>query len=206
MADLAIRTMWWNGGRVARNGDRANGNNPLAYVGIVLLITAPIIAKAMQATISRRTRDARRRQRLPAHPVPARADLGARETEGRHDGDAFRVHRYGTLVDRAAHEWRRRRRQAGRHPPNVRHPPSARRAHRPPERTLMKRIRPAPPSPPFALVAAACGGGGDETPTRRDHVDLLDDHHDRQATTTTSSSTSTTSTTGAADDPSAAHR
>jgi len=53
IADLAIRTMWWNGGRVARSGDRADGNNPLAYVGIVLLITAPIIAKIMQATISR---------------------------------------------------------------------------------------------------------------------------------------------------------
>ena len=53
IADMAIRTMWWNGGRVARTGDRANGSNPLAYVGIVLLITAPIIAKIMQATISR---------------------------------------------------------------------------------------------------------------------------------------------------------
>jgi heat shock protein HtpX len=54
MADLAIRTMWWNGGRVARRGDQANGNNPLAYIGIALLILAPIIAKIMQATISRR--------------------------------------------------------------------------------------------------------------------------------------------------------
>ena len=53
MADLAIRMMWWNGGRVARRGDQADGNNPLAYVGIVLLIVSPIIAKIMQATISR---------------------------------------------------------------------------------------------------------------------------------------------------------
>jgi heat shock protein HtpX len=53
MADLAIRTMWWNGGRVARRGDQANGSNPLAYAGIVLLIVSPIIAKIMQATISR---------------------------------------------------------------------------------------------------------------------------------------------------------
>ena len=53
MADLAIRMMWWNGGRVARRGDQPDGNNPLAYVGIVLLIVAPIIAKIMQATISR---------------------------------------------------------------------------------------------------------------------------------------------------------
>jgi heat shock protein HtpX len=53
MADLAIRMMWWNGGRVTRRGDQPGGNNPLAYVGIVLLVVSPIIAKIMQATISR---------------------------------------------------------------------------------------------------------------------------------------------------------
>jgi len=54
MTDMAIRTMWWNGGRVARNGDRDSGTNPLAYVGIILLVAAPIVAKLMQATISRK--------------------------------------------------------------------------------------------------------------------------------------------------------
>jgi heat shock protein HtpX len=54
MTDLAIRMMWWNGGRVPRRGDHSNHNNPLAFVGFALLILAPIIAKAMQATISRR--------------------------------------------------------------------------------------------------------------------------------------------------------
>ncbi len=54
LADMAIRMMWWNGGRVARSGDRSNHSNPLALVGFALLILAPIIAKAMQATISRR--------------------------------------------------------------------------------------------------------------------------------------------------------
>ena len=53
MADIGVRTMWWNGGRISRGGDRQNGNNPLAYVGFLLLIMAPIVAKAMQATISR---------------------------------------------------------------------------------------------------------------------------------------------------------
>jgi len=53
VTDLAIRMMWWNGGRVPRAGDHGNSNNPLAFVGFVLLIVAPIIAKAMQATISR---------------------------------------------------------------------------------------------------------------------------------------------------------
>lgn len=54
LADGAIRLMWWNGGRVSRRGDQGNGNNPLAYLGFALLILAPIIAKVMQAAISRR--------------------------------------------------------------------------------------------------------------------------------------------------------
>jgi heat shock protein HtpX len=54
ITDIAIRTMWWNGGRVARSGDHANRNNPLAFVGLALLIIAPLVARAMQAAISRR--------------------------------------------------------------------------------------------------------------------------------------------------------
>ena len=53
LADGAIRLMWWNGGRVSRSGDRNNGSNPLAFLGFALLIVAPIIAKVMQASISR---------------------------------------------------------------------------------------------------------------------------------------------------------
>ena len=53
MTDLAIRMMWWNGGRTSREGDRSNGSNPLALFGFLLLILAPIIAKAMQAAVSR---------------------------------------------------------------------------------------------------------------------------------------------------------
>jgi len=54
MTDLAIRMMWWNGGRTSREGDRSNGSNPLALFGFLLLILAPIIAKAMQAAVSRK--------------------------------------------------------------------------------------------------------------------------------------------------------
>ena len=54
VTDLAIRMMWWNGGRRSREGDRSNGSNPFALIGFVLLILAPIIAKAMQASVSRR--------------------------------------------------------------------------------------------------------------------------------------------------------
>ena len=54
ITDLAIRMMWWNGGRERRDGDHGDSGNPLAIIGFVLLILAPIIARAMQATISRR--------------------------------------------------------------------------------------------------------------------------------------------------------
>jgi heat shock protein HtpX len=53
LSDIAIRTMWWNGGRERRSGDRGDSGNPLALVGFALLIVAPIAAKAMQAAISR---------------------------------------------------------------------------------------------------------------------------------------------------------
>jgi heat shock protein HtpX len=54
LTDMAIRMMWWNGGRVPRQGDQSNHNNPLAIVGFALLIVAPLVARAMQASISRR--------------------------------------------------------------------------------------------------------------------------------------------------------
>jgi heat shock protein HtpX len=54
MSDFAIRTMWWNGGRSRRDGDRNDGNNPLALVGFALLILAPIFAKLLQLAVSRR--------------------------------------------------------------------------------------------------------------------------------------------------------
>ena len=53
LSDLAIRLTWWNGGRSRREGDHGDRGNPLAIIGFVLLILAPIIAKAMQAAISR---------------------------------------------------------------------------------------------------------------------------------------------------------
>jgi heat shock protein HtpX len=53
-ADMAIRLMWWNGGRVSRRGDHDDTKNPLAYVGFGLLVFAPLVGKVMQAGISRR--------------------------------------------------------------------------------------------------------------------------------------------------------
>jgi len=54
LTDLGIRMMWWNGGRVRREGDREDSGNPLAYIGFALLIFAPILAKLMQAAVSRK--------------------------------------------------------------------------------------------------------------------------------------------------------
>ena len=54
LSDITIRLMWWNGGRVRRGNDRNDGANPLAIVGFVLLVFAPIIARIMQASVSRR--------------------------------------------------------------------------------------------------------------------------------------------------------
>ena len=54
ITDVAIRTMWWNGGRIGRSGDQGDRSNPLAIVGFVLLIVSPLVARAMQAAVSRR--------------------------------------------------------------------------------------------------------------------------------------------------------
>jgi heat shock protein HtpX len=54
LTNFAVRAMWWNGGRVSRQGDREGGVNPIAIVGIVFLMISPLIAKAMQAAVSRK--------------------------------------------------------------------------------------------------------------------------------------------------------
>ena len=54
LSDLGIRMMWWNGGRIRRDGDRNDSGNPLALLGFALLIFAPILSRAMQAAVSRK--------------------------------------------------------------------------------------------------------------------------------------------------------
>ena len=102
LADLGIRMMWWNGGRVARQGDRGDRGNPLAILGFALLIIAPIVARAMQAAISRQRETLADVSACQLTRYPP--DLRARKAPGRLDGDAFRAHCYGTLVDRATDE------------------------------------------------------------------------------------------------------
>jgi heat shock protein HtpX len=52
-SDFAIRMMWWNGGRARRGNDREDSNNPLALIGFVFLLVAPLVAKVMHLAISR---------------------------------------------------------------------------------------------------------------------------------------------------------
>ena len=56
LTDFSLRFLWWGGPR-HRDDSRAGGGGPaaaLAVVGLVLLLVAPLMAKLMQATISRR--------------------------------------------------------------------------------------------------------------------------------------------------------
>jgi heat shock protein HtpX len=54
LSNMAMRMMWWNGGRSRREGDHGDHGNPLALVGFMLLIFAPFFGRAMQAAVSRK--------------------------------------------------------------------------------------------------------------------------------------------------------
>jgi heat shock protein HtpX len=54
LSDIAIRTMFWNGGRVRRDGDHRDSNNPLALFGLLFIMLSPLVGRAMQAAVSRR--------------------------------------------------------------------------------------------------------------------------------------------------------
>jgi heat shock protein HtpX len=56
LADVGVRMLWWGGGR-RRYSDNDQGGGGMALLlipAIVLLVLAPIVAKAMQATVGRR--------------------------------------------------------------------------------------------------------------------------------------------------------
>jgi heat shock protein HtpX len=54
LSDIAVRTMFWNGGRVRRDGDRGDSNNPIAIFGLLFIMLSPFVGRAMQAAVSRR--------------------------------------------------------------------------------------------------------------------------------------------------------
>ena len=56
LADIGVRVLWWGGGR-RTYGDRDSNNAGAAIVmipAILLLVVAPLVAKAMQAAVGRR--------------------------------------------------------------------------------------------------------------------------------------------------------
>ncbi|MFY9481580.1 MAG: M48 family metallopeptidase [Ilumatobacteraceae bacterium] len=86
ITDITLRMMWWNGGRVSRGGDRGDRGNPLALIGFVLLLVSPLIARAMQAAVSRRREtladvSAIRMTRYPPGLISALEKLQADHTE-----------------------------------------------------------------------------------------------------------------------------
>ena len=57
LADIGVRMLWWGGGRRRYSDSDHNGGNGLALLmipAILLLVLSPVIAKVMQATVSRR--------------------------------------------------------------------------------------------------------------------------------------------------------
>ena len=63
LADIGIRMMWWNGGRVSRGNDRDDGNNPLAFVGLRPAAPRPDHRQADAGRGEPQPRDAGRRRR-----------------------------------------------------------------------------------------------------------------------------------------------
>ena len=76
LTDIAIRMMWWNGGRQRRDGDHDDGGNPLAILGFVLLILCPDRRQGDAGDDLPAPGDPGRRQRVPAHEVSTRSHLG----------------------------------------------------------------------------------------------------------------------------------
>jgi heat shock protein HtpX len=54
LADVALRAMWWGGGRRRSDGEGASAGAVIAVLGLVLLVLAPIVAQLMQFAVSRR--------------------------------------------------------------------------------------------------------------------------------------------------------
>ena len=56
LADIGVRMLWWGGGRrqYSSDDDHSPGAGILLVPAMILLILSPLVAKAMQATVSRR--------------------------------------------------------------------------------------------------------------------------------------------------------
>ena len=103
------------GRRPRRNDNDRDGGGPtaiLAIFGFALLILVAAHRPGHAARGQPPARDAGRRLRRRADPLPTRADLRAREAAGRPDGRPLHVARHRPPLDRAAHRPQRRRRAA----------------------------------------------------------------------------------------------
>ena len=108
LSDIALRTMWWNGGRVAARRRPQRRQQPPRHLRLRLLILAPLLGQADAGGRQPPPGGAGRRLRRADDPLPARADLRAREAAGRHDGHPLGLQGHRPPLDRAADVGRRR--------------------------------------------------------------------------------------------------
>ena len=106
LADLGIRSLWWGMGRRYSEFDRERRRRwpPGDPVGVRVRAAGagPVRGRVMQLAVSRRRRDAGRRVGGRDDPLPAGADLGAREAARRLDGRPRHQPRHLPPVDRGA--------------------------------------------------------------------------------------------------------
>ena len=89
MTDMAIRMMWWNGGREPARGRPRRQRQPAGDPRVRPADHRPDRRQGDAGDDLPEARDAGRHLGVPAHPLSAGADLGAREAaRGRH-GDAL---------------------------------------------------------------------------------------------------------------------
>ena len=75
LTDIAIRMMWWNGGRVPARATTTTASNPLALRRLRVADRRSDRRQGDAGGGQPPARDARRRQRVPAHALSTGADL-----------------------------------------------------------------------------------------------------------------------------------
>ena len=149
------------------------GRRILALVGFLLLILAPLIAKVMQAAMSRSRESLADVSAVQLTRYPPGLISALEKLPRRHDGDPLGVQGHGPPLDRAADGRRPRKRVSSPAQPPVRHAPPARGA----DRRAPGAVRPAYASdgrPRVVAVAAALGGPRRLREQRQDGGDHVD--------------------------------
>ena len=102
IADLGLRFMWFGGGDRRDSDDSGGAGIILVILAFALLILAPVHRAAHAVRDEPAAGAAGRCERRAAHSLPSRADLGAREAEGRPGRRAPRDPGHRADVDRVA--------------------------------------------------------------------------------------------------------